>query len=450
MGYHPSTEQERAEAAEHGWCERRRLGPRLADLRLRLYLKAKREPKFRFYSLYDRIYRKDVLEAGWEQVRVNRGSAGVDGVTIHQIVDAEGGPERWLAELAEVLCAKKYQPEAVKRVYIPKPDGRERPLGIPTVRDRVVQAALLLIMEPIFEADFLDSSYGFRPGRKAHDALEQVRQGLHGRKRDVYDADLKGYFDSIPRDKLFKAIRMRVTDSAVLKLIRMWLNAPVIDTRDGGPPRRTRTGTPQGGVISPLLANIYLHWFDHFFHARGGPAQWAGAELVRYADDLVILARYQSPRLKDWIEETLEQRMGLELNRAKTRVVRLMESGQSFDFLGYTFRYDRDLHGQQRRYLNVAPSKKALARERQRLRDMTGPWRGSMPIPALVADLNRHLHGWAQYFSYGYPRVAKRQINRFVRDRLTRHLRQRSQRPFRPPGGVSYYKHFQTLGLVYL
>ena len=330
MGYHPSTEQERAEAAEHGWCERRRLGPRLADLRLRLYLKAKREPKFRFYSLYDRIYRKDVLEAGWEQVRANRGSAGVDGVTIHQIVDAEGGPERWLAELAEVLRSKKYQPEAVQRVYIPKPDGRERPLGIPTVRDRVVQAALLLIMEPIFEADFLDSSYGFRPGRKAHDALEQVRQGLHGRKRDVYDADLKGYFDSIPRDKLFKAIRMRVTDSAVLKLIRMWLNAPVTDTRDGGPPRRTRTGTPQGGVISPLLANIYLHWFDHFFHARGGPAQWAGAELVRYADDLVILARYQSPRLKDWIEETLEQRMGLELNRAKTRVVRLMESGQSF------------------------------------------------------------------------------------------------------------------------
>ena len=155
--------------------------------------------------MYDRIYRKDVLEAGWEQVRANRGSAGVDGVTIHQIVDAEGGPECWRAELAEVLCAKKYQPEAVKRVYIPKPDGRERPLGIPTVRDRVVQAALLLIMEPIFEDDFLDSSYGFRPGRKAHDALEQVRQGLQGRKRDVYDADLKGDFDSIPRDKIGRA-----------------------------------------------------------------------------------------------------------------------------------------------------------------------------------------------------------------------------------------------------
>ena len=266
----------------------------------------------------------------------------------------------------------------------------------------------------------------------------------------MYDADLQGYFDSIPHDKLLACLRMRVVDRSVLHLIRLWLEAVVVEEDEGGQTRghRSQQGTPQGGVLSPLLANVYLHWFDKVFHRADGPAQFAKATLVRYADDFVILARYQGPRLMAWVEKTLEGWLGLAINRDKTRVVNLNEEDSWLDFLGYRFWYARSRFACARRYLRLEPSLKALARERETLRQMTGPAVCFKPIGELVREINRHLRGWRQYFKLGYPSEAFHKINRFVRERLIRHLRRRSQRPFRPREGTTWYQHLLKLGLL--
>jgi RNA-directed DNA polymerase len=426
------------------------LPPSVRELRQKLGQKAKQQKRFRFYSLYGLVCRLDVLQTALAAVRRNGGAPGVDRVTIEQVTATPATEAKFLGELQKSLQEKTYRAQAVRRVYIPKGNGKLRPLGIPTVVDRVAQAAVLLILEPIFEADFHECSHGFRPGRSAHDALKTIDQHLKGGRTAVYDADLAGYFDSIPQDKLIAAVRMRVVDGSILGLIRQWLSAPVVEpTKDGQPPtvRRNDRGTPQGGVLSPLLANVYRHWFDHVFHRADGPAQWAKAKLIRYADDFVVLARVVDARLQGWIEEKLEGWLGLQINRDKTRIVDLRQPDTSLDFLGYTFRLGRDRYGRRLRYWQLEPSRKALAREREALRGLIHPGQSHTPLPELIARVNRNLRGCGNYFRLGRPRRAFGAINHFVRSRLGKHLHRRSQRGWRPREGVSLYAHLKQLGL---
>jgi group II intron reverse transcriptase/maturase len=419
------------------------------QLQRRLWVAAKRHPGRRFHALYDRIARGDVLAEAWKRVRKNRGAAGVDAQTLSDV--EQYGVERFLEELGAELRAGRYRPAAVLRRYIPKADGKKRPLGIPTVRDRVVQMAAKLVLEPIFEADFLPCSYGFRPRRSATQALETLRKlGARGGNH-VLDVDIRDYFGSIDHKKLMLLVARRISDQKVLKLLRQWLRAGVMED---GLERRMLSGAPQGAVISPLLSNIYLHVLDAAWQRHGAHL----GTLVRYADDLVVMCATRSAceQAERRVRDVLA-RLGLELHPDKTRRVDLSWGKEGFDFLGCHLR--KRLSGpiwvkSRRRvyFLQRWPSQRSLKRVRQRVKELTGRHRnGVKDVRVLIRDLNPVLRGWGNYFRTGNAHAKFTDLDRYVVGRLRTFLVKRKGRNLRA-GEVERWTRdfFEAHGLIRL
>jgi RNA-directed DNA polymerase len=420
---------------------------KLRRLQEALYTKAKQEPAYRFYLLYDKVSRADILAHAYALSKQHGGAPGVDGERFEDI--EAGGVERWLAGVEEAVRTETYRPQPVRRVLIPKPGGvGERPLGIPVIRDRVVQTAALLILQPIFEADLEPTAYGYRRGRTALGAVQEVHRALWAGHTEVIDGDVSQYFDTIPHADLMKSLARRISDRKMLRLLKGWLKTSVAEQTTGGGWRfgggkRATCGTPQGGVVSPLLANIYMNRYLKVFRLRGLDRRY-GARLVNYADDFVILCR------RGGATEVLAQsrrwftQMGLTLNEQKTRVCNGRR--EAFTFLGYTFgpmRYRKDGHG----YLGAAPAKKAVQRVKGRIRQTLRP--GNQGAwDEVREELNRVVRGWANYFSYGTRYLAYRAVDNYVSERVRHFLRRRRKVPTRGTKRFSAAVIFGELGVV--
>ena len=418
----------------------------LRKLQRTLYVKAKREPGYRFYSLYDKVYREDILAHAYALCRANRGAPGVDGQTFEDI--EAYGRQRWLGELQEEVRTGLYKPKAVRRVMIPKPGGvGQRPLGIPTVRDRVVQTAAKLVLEPIFEANFDEAAYGYRPGRSGIDAVRKVHKALLDGRTEVVDADLSKYFDTIPHAELLKSMARRVSDRKMLKLAKSWLKVPVEECDERGRKqytggKKSTRGTPQGGVISPLLANIYMHRYIKAFRKHGLDTKH-DAELVTYADDFVVLCRRDAEGALETTRRWMTS-IGLQLNETKTRICNARN--ETFDFLGYTLG-PLMWRKSGRHYTGATPSKKAVRRLQERVRGMLH--RGNhAPWPEVVMPLNRVLRGWANYFGYGTLSPARRAVDWYVYVRVRSFLRRRHKLRGRGTRRFPYVRVFGELGVL--
>ena len=443
-------DQERVGAVVQGELFNRRRSEipeaeRVLTLQEKLYQKAKQERGYKFYVLYDKMFIPYMLLEAWKTVKGNGGTSGVDGITIADV--EKYGVEKYLKELGEDLRKKTYKPQAVRRVMIPKANGGERPLGIPTVRDRVAQTVCKMILEPIFEADFEESSYGFRPGRSSKEAITAIKENLRQDKTAVYDADLSKYFDTIPHDKLQIALKERISDPRLLKLITKWLKAPVYEGGQYKSGSKNHTGTPQGGVISPLLANVYLHLIDRIVNNARSLFWKKGVRIVRYADDFVLMGKTIPEEVIAKLK-TLLNRMGLKLNESKTRQIEAKE--ESFNFLGFTIRYDKDIKGRDTRYWNIMPSKESEQKIRDKVKGFLKT-HGHSKAKEVAEGINTIIRGWLNYYEIkgvSYPAMSKRRLRFYLSNRLYRYYKRKSQRRCRLYGQRAFEVLTDNYGLI--
>ena len=414
---------------------------KIQEFQKKLNEKAKANPKFRFYSLYDKTYRRDIMEEAYRRAKSNGGTSGVDGETFEDI--ERKGSSEYLAELRNELIEETYKPKPVKRVYIPKANGKLRPLGIPTVRDRIVQTAFLMVIEPIFEADFSEASYGFRPKRSAHGAIKEIYKYLNWGCEEIYDVDIEKYFESVEHWKLLKLLARRVSDGKILHVIKQWLSCGYVEDNQH---RQSKRGTPQGGVISPLLANIYLNPVDKAFErSKLGNISEGSIHIIRYADDMLILAQWKLEKGITLLEHYLE-RLGLKLNKEKSRKINLKED-KKVEFLGFQFHRVQDKI-RNKRLILVVPSPKSLKKCRQRIKQ-TVNHKLPVKITEQVQNVNEYLTGWTNYFRLGNGSKALYAICQYTNRRVRKVMQRRKGKAGYGWGKITSADIYGSLGLFY-